>query len=158
MQTRLNFKAFLPALLVLLVLGLNSCQDDPIVTTLDQEQLVPGRLGGTWAKPTKIMTPEGVPAEVFGTMRLVFTTDESGKPSMFLGEDCPIIFSGSAGTWSVTGTQEDAKVKLTGVTPVDEFNAKVSSGALVISFRMGWENTETGVKGQGDFSATLSRQ
>lgn len=158
MQTRLNFKISFLALMVLAVVGLNSCKDDQIVTKMDLEQLVPGRLGGTWAKPTNIVTPEGVPAEVFGAMRLVFTTDESGKPSEFLGQDCPIIFSGSAGSWAVSGTQEGAKVKLTGVTPVDEFEAKVSSSALTISFKMGWENTDTGVKGQGDFSVTLKRQ
>ncbi len=158
MQTRLKFKTSFIALFVLVVLGLSSCKEDPSVGTLDGEQLVAGRLGGTWAKPTNIVTPTGVPAEVFGDMRLVLTTDDSGKPSEFLGQDCPIIFGGSAGTWTVTGTQEGAKVKLTGVTPVDEFDAKVSSGALIISFKMGWENTDTGVTGQGDFSVTLSRQ
>ena len=158
MQTRLNFKASLIALLVLVVVGLSSCKEDQLVGTLDAELLTPGRLGGTWAKPTNIVTPEGVPAEVFGTMRLVFTTDGSGNPSEFLGQDCPIVFSGSAGTWAVTGAQEDAKVTLTGITPVDEFTAKVSSNALTITFRMGWENTDTGVTGEGDFSVTLSRQ
>lgn len=158
MQTRLNFKSNLIALLVLVVIGLSGCKDDVQVGTLDAELLTPGRIGGTWAKPTNIVTPGGVPTEVFGAMRLVFTTDDSGMPAKFLAEDCPIIFGPSAGTWSVTGSQQEAKVKLTGVTPVDEFTAKVSSGALTISFRMGWENTETGVTGQGDFSVTLSRQ
>lgn len=158
MQTRLKFKTNVMALLVLIAIGLNSCKDDALVTQMDAELLTPGRLGGTWAKASNIVTPTGVPAEVFGTMRLVFTTDASGKPSQFLAQDCPIIFGTAAGTWDVTGTQEDAKVKLTGVTPVDEFTAKISSGSLVISFKMGWENTDTGVTGQGDFSVTLSRQ
>lgn len=158
MQTRLKFKTSLIALCVLVIVGLNACKDDNLVTTLDGEQLVAGRLGGTWARPTNIITPAGVPAEVFGSMRLVFTTDGKGQPSQFLGQDCPIVFAATEGTWSVTGTQEGAKVKLTGVTPVDEFDAKVSSGALTISFKMGWENTDTGVTGQGDFSVTLSRQ
>jgi hypothetical protein len=158
MKTRLKFKAGLSALFVLLVMGLSSCKDDSLKTTLDAEQLVSGRIGGTWANPSHIVTPEGVPPEVFGTMRLVFTTDDSGNPSEFLAKDCPIVFSAPAGKWAVSGTQEDAKIKLTGVSPVDEFSAKVSSGTLTISFKMGWENTETGVKGQGDFSVTLSRQ
>lgn len=158
METRLKFNAGLTALFLLLIIGLSSCKDDSLVTSLDPEQLVSGRLGGTWANPTHIVTPEGVPAEVFGAMRLVFTTDGSGKPSEFLAKDCPIVFSAPAGTWAVTGTQDDAKITLTGVTPVDEFSAKVSSGALTISFKMGWENTDTGVKGQGDFAVTLSRQ
>ncbi len=158
MKTRLKFKSSIIALFVLVALGLTSCKDDNLVTTLDGEQLVAGRLGGTWAKPTNIVTPAGVPAEVFGSMRLVFTTDGSGQPSQFLAQDCPIIFGPDAGTWAVTGTQEGAKVKLTGVTPVDEFDAKVSSGALIVSFKMGWENTDTKATGQGDFSVTLSRQ
>ncbi|WP_146202300.1 hypothetical protein [Dyadobacter jejuensis] len=154
----MNFKTSLLALVMLAVLGLSACKEDAIVTTLDPEQLVAGRLGGTWAKPTNIVTPEGVPSEVFGAMRLVLTTDELGKPSEFLGQDCPIIFSGEAGTWAATGSQDDAKVMLTGITPVDEFTAKVNSSSLIISFRMGWENTDTGVTGEGDFSVTLSRQ
>jgi hypothetical protein len=157
MQTR-KFKTSLIALCVLVVIGLSACKDDNLVGSLDAELLVPGRLGGTWAKASNIVTPQGVPPEVFGAMRLVFTTDVSGKPAQFLAQDCPIIFGPDAGTWSVTGTQEDAKVKLTGVSPVDEFTARVSSGSLIISFRMGWENTETGVTGQGDFSVTLNRQ
>lgn len=143
---------------MLLVLGLSSCKDDTLESTLDAEQLVSGRIGGTWASPSHIVTPEGVPAEIFGAMRLVFTTDETGKPSEFLAKDCPIVFSAPVGKWAVSGTQEDAKITLTGVSPVDEFSAKVSSGTLTISFKMGWENTDTGVKGQGDFSVTLSRQ
>jgi hypothetical protein len=154
MQTRLK----LITLFVLVVLGLSSCKDDSLSEAMDAAHLTSGRLGGTWAKPTSIVTPEGVPAEVFGAMRLVFTTDENGKPSEFLAKDCPIIFGSSAGTWAVSGSQENAKVTLTGVTPVDEFDAKVSSGTLTISFRMGWENTDTKATGQGDFSVTLSRQ
>jgi hypothetical protein len=158
MKTRLTFKAGLSALLMMLVMGLGSCEDEDLKKTLDAEQLVSGRIGGTWASPSHIVTPEGVPPEIFGAMRLVFTTDNSGNPDEFLAKDCPIVFSGPAGKWTVSGTQEDAKIKLTGVTPVDEFSAKVSAGTLTISFRMGWENTETGVQGQGDFSVTLSRQ
>jgi hypothetical protein len=158
MQTRSKLKTSLIALCVLIVIGLSACKDDVVVGSLDAEQLVAGRIGGTWAKPSNIVTPAGVPAEVFGAMRLVFTTDSEGKPAQFLAQDCPIIFGPDAGTWDVSGTQDDAKVKLTGVTPVDEFSAKVSSGSLVISFRMGWENTETGDTGQGDFSVTLNRQ
>lgn len=154
MQTRLK----LMALFVLVAMGLSSCKDDSLLAEMDAAELASGRLGGTWAKPTSIVTPEGVPAEVFGAMRLVFTTDEDGKPSEFLAKDCPIVFGGSAGTWAVSGSQENAKVTLTGVTPVDEFTAKVSSGTLTISFKMGWENTDTGATGQGDFSVTLSRQ
>lgn len=158
MQTILKFKTVLMALFVLAALGLGSCKDDSLSAEMDAAQLTSGRLGGTWAKPTNIFTPEGVPAEVFGAMRLVFTTDDSGNPSGFLAKDCPIVFGGSAGTWAVKGPQDNAEVTLTGVTPVDQFNAKVSSGTLTISFKMGWENTDTGVTGQGDFSATLSRQ
>ena len=158
MQTRLKFKTGLIALFVLVVMGLSSCKDDALSEQMDPADLASGRLGGTWAKPTSIVTPEGVPAEVFGAMRLVFTTDEAGKPSQFLAKDCPIVFGSSAGTWAVTGTQEDAKITLTGVTPVDEFTAKVSSGTLTLSFKMGWENTDTKATGQGDFSVTLSRQ
>lgn len=158
-QVRLNCNSrLLAALLMLVTLGLGACKDDVLLTPLDSEQLVSGRLGGTWAKPTNIVTPDGVPAEIFGSMRLVFTTDGSGKPAQFLGQECPIIFSGSAGTWQVSGTQDEASIQLTGITPVDEFKAKISSTALVISFKMGWENTETGVTGEGDFSVTLSRQ
>lgn len=158
MITRLKFKAGITTVLILLIAGLNACKDDVVTSTMDAEQLVPGRLGGTWAKPSNIVTPEGVPAEVFGAMRLVFTTDETGKPSQFLATDCPIVFGATKGTWAVTGTQENAKVTLTGVTPVDEFDAKVTASTLTLSFVMGWENTDTGAKGQGNFSVTLSRQ
>jgi hypothetical protein len=158
MQTRLKIKTGIIALCMLVVLGLNACTEAPIVTSLDGEQLVAGRLGGTWAKPTDIVTPAGVPAEVFGAMRLVFTTDQEGQPAKFLAQECPIIFGTTEGEWDITGTQENGNVKLTGITPVDEFVIKVSSNNLRISFKMGWENTETGATGQGDFSVTLSRQ
>jgi hypothetical protein len=158
MQTRLKIKKGIFALCMLVVLGLNACTEDPIVTTLDAEQLVAGRIGGTWAKPSNIVTPDGVPAEVFGAMRLVFTTTPDGQPDKFLAQESPIIFGTTEGVWAVTGNQDDAQVKLTGVTPVDEFSAKVSSNNLIISFKMGWENTETGATGQGDFSVTLTRQ
>lgn len=139
-------------------LGVSSCKEEPLPAVPDAGQLVAGRLDGTWANPTNIVTPEEVPAEVFGSMRLVFTTDESGQPSEFLARDCPIVFSGTAGAWAVSGNESDGKVTLTGVTPVDEFDIKVSSASLTISFHMGWENTDTGEKGRGDFRVTLARQ
>lgn len=144
------------ALLVLMTLG--SCQEEVVPDALDPAELVAGRLAGTWGKPTKIITPENVPAEVFGAMRLVFTADGENKPSQFLAKDCPIVFSGTEATWQVTGTEHEAIVSLTGVTPVDEFRASVSSTTLTLNFHMGWENTDTGDTGRGDFSVTLSRQ
>lgn len=152
---RFNFPGFL---LLLALLALGSCKEEEFPVGLDSEQLVAGRLAGTWAKPTQIVTPDDVPPEVFGAMRLVFTTDPSGEPAQFLAKDCPIVFAGTDATWKVEGNELDAKVSLSGVAPVDEFEARVSSASLTIRFHMGWENTDTGETGQGNFSVTLSRQ
>ena len=156
---RLNVKFFL-MLFVAGTTGLASCKKDVLQREmLTPEQLIAGRLSGTWITPGNIITPDNVPAEVFGTMRLVITSDETGKPSKFLAQDCPIIFGNAdLGTWQVTGTEDSAKVNVTGVGPVDEFTARVSSNSLTISFFMGWENTDTKVKGKGNFRVTLTRQ
>lgn len=156
---KLNTK-FILVILVSCITILASCTKDKVLHEIaGPEQLAMGRLNGTWASPSNIVTPDGVPAEVFGTMRLVFTTDESGNPSQFLAQGCPIIF-GNAGTgsWTVTGDQENAQVKLVGIEPVDEFTAKVSGTTLTLSFYMGWENTDTQETGQGNFQVTLIRQ
>ncbi len=156
---RLNSK-FIFAVLVAGVMSCMSCKKDKIQhTVLNPEELVSGRLSGTWAFPSNIVTPDNVPAEVFGTMRLVFTTDDLGAPSKFLAQDCPIVFGNTgAGSWSVTGTQDSAIVKLVGVEPLDEFSVKVSGSALTLSFYMGWENTDTKDTGKGEFQVTLTRQ
>lgn len=141
------------------VVSLNSCKKETISgVELDEKQLVAGRLAGTWASPSAVVVPESVSTEVFGGMRLVFTTDEQGYPAAFTAKDCPIIFSNTAGTWNINGTEEQATVSLTGITPVDEMDIKISGQHMVLSFHMGWENTETGETGQGDFSVTLTRQ
>jgi hypothetical protein len=160
MQTRFKFKTGILALLVLLAVGLTSCEEDIDMpgTAMDGGLLAAGRVGGTWAKPTNIVTPTGVPAEVFGAMRLVFTTDQTGQPAKFLAQDCPIIFETKEGDWTITGNEANATIKLAGIAPVDEFYARVSSNNLILNFKMGWENTETGATGEGDFSVTLSRQ
>lgn len=148
----------LTLLLTVLLWG-SSCEKEVINGTVgNQEQLLIGRISGTWAKPAQIITPAEVPAEVFGDMRLVFTTDESGKPKAFLGKDCPIVFSATESTWTASGTEEQAIISLEGTTPVDEFNVKVNANSMTLSFYMGWENTETGETGKGDFRVTLSRQ
>ncbi|MCO5240973.1 MAG: hypothetical protein M9904_13065 [Chitinophagaceae bacterium] len=156
---RLNVKFFL-VLLIAGVMGLSSCTKDRLRHEMpDKELLLAGRFDGTWTTPGNIVTPGNVPAEVFGTMRLVFTTDESGNPLKFLAQDCPIIFGNTgAATWTVTGSQDDAKVNITGAGPVDEFTATVTSNQLTISFYMGWENTDTKETGKGDFRVTLIRQ
>ena len=83
----------------------------------------------------------------------------SGNPSKFLAQDCPIVFgTAGAGTWTVTGTQDSALVKVTGVEPLDEFSVKVTGATLTLSFYMGWENTDTKATGKGNFKVTLSRQ
>lgn len=135
-----------------------SCREENLHPIPDPDQLVAGRLSGTWANPSNIVTPEGVPPEVFGAMRLVFTTDENGYPNKFLAQECPIIFTGVDGTWSISGTENDASVTLTNVSPVDEFKAQITNTSLIITFHMGWENTETGETGRGDFSVTLARK
>ncbi|HRN58070.1 MAG TPA: hypothetical protein PLL71_16545 [Agriterribacter sp.] len=156
---RLNVQFFL-MLLMAGTLGIASCTKDKLKHEVPgREELVSGRLAGTWAGPANIITPENVPEEVFGTMRLVFTTDETGNPSKFLAQGCPIVFGNAgAGTWTVAGTDDSAKVNLTGIAPVDEFNVSVTSSTLTISFYMGWENTDTKVTGKGDFRVTLTRQ
>ncbi len=161
MAKKLTFKTVLMTLAVLLVvIGASSCEKDILhPNTLNGDQLVAGRLDGTWGSPRDIVTPENVPAEVFGAMRLVFTTDANGNPSKFLAQDCPIVFgNGGEATWKVTGTEADAGVTLTGAGPVDDFKVKVTSETLVLSFQMGWENTETKATGKGNFQVTLARQ
>ena len=156
---RLNTKLLL-VLLVAGITGITACKKDKVDhEVLSPEQLVSGRLAGTWAVPSNMVTPSNVPPEVFGNMRLVFTTDDTGTPSGFLAKDCPIVF-GNAGTgaWTITGTQDSAMVKLTGIEPVDEFTVKVTSTSLTLSFYMGWENTDTKVTGEGNFKVTLARQ
>ncbi|HTN06003.1 hypothetical protein [Agriterribacter sp.] len=156
---RLNAKILL-VLLVAGITGAASCTKDKLKhEVLDPEQLVSGRLAGTWAHPSNIVTPDNVPPEVFGGMRLVFTTDASGNPSQFLAQDCPIVFGNAgAGAWTVTGTQDSAMVNVTGVDPLDEFSVKVTTSTLTLSFYMGWENTDTKATGQGNFKVTLARQ
>ncbi|HRP54923.1 hypothetical protein [Agriterribacter sp.] len=156
---KLNLKLFL-VLLIAGMAGVASCTKDKLRHEVpDPEQLVSGRLAGTWANPGNIVTPDNVPSEVFGTMRLVFTTDASGNPEKFLAQNCPIVF-GNAGvaTWTVTGTEDSATVNVTGVEPVDEFSVKVEGSTLTLSFYMGWENTDTKATGKGDFRVTLTRQ
>ena len=156
---RLNTK-FLLVLLVAGIAGAASCTKDKLKhEVLNPDQLVSGRLAGTWAIPSNVITPDNVPPEVFGGMRLVFTTDDAGNPSKFLARDCPIVFGNAgAGTWTVTGTQDSAMVNVVGVEPLDEFSVKVTSSALTLSFYMGWENTDTKATGKGNFQVTLARQ
>ncbi len=137
-----------------------SCNKDRLQhTVLSPEQLVSGRLSGTWAIPSNIVTPGNVPSEIFGSMRLVFTTDETGAPSKFLARDCPIVFgSAGAGSWTVIGTQDSAVVNVAGVEPLDEFGVKIAGSTLTLSFYMGWENTDTKETGEGNFQVTLTRQ
>ncbi len=147
----------------MLVMGLlvafNACREESIsMSALDAEQLIAGRIDGTWTDPSNIITPSTVPPEIFGNMRLVFTTDAKGYPAQFIARECPIIFSSSEGSWSVTGTDADASVSLSGVSPVDEMKVTVTSKSLTLSFYMGWENTETGETGEGNFSVTLTRK
>ena len=157
MRTTLNFRNIIPILFATLMV-LSSCKENPISTTeLDDIQLVAGRIDGTWGKPSGIETPDDLPAEIFGDMRLVFTTDNDGYPAQFMAKDCPIVFSSSAGTWSVSGTETSATVSLSEVLPVDEITIAVTGTTMTISFYMGWENTETGETGQGDFRVTLTR-
>ncbi|NGM64109.1 hypothetical protein [Sphingobacterium sp. SGR-19] len=146
-------------ILVAMVLATTSCEKEMIERTVpNPEQLLAGRLTGTWVNPVNIITPTDVPPEVFGNMRLVFTTDDAGNPAAFLGKDCPIVFSAAESSWVVTGTQELTTVKLSGTAPVDEFQAQVDANNLTLSFYMGWENIETGETGEGDFQVTLTRQ
>jgi len=161
MIKRLNLRSVLIVLVALvLVAGVSSCAKDVLhPDNLSGDQLTAGRLDGTWAAPRDIVTPVTVPAEVFGSMRLVFTTDASGNPLKFMAHDCPIIFSNAtAGSWLATNTADSAKVNLTGVGPVDNFSVKVTASTLTLSFFMGWENTDTKATGKGNFKVTLARQ
>ena len=149
--------------IIILVMGLlmmfNSCTEETIsMSNLDAEQLIAGRIDGTWANPSNIVTPNSVPPEIFGNMRLVFTTDAKGYPAQFIAKECPIVFSSYESSWSVTGTDSNARVSLADVSPVDEMNVTVTSTSLTLSFYMGWENTETGETGEGNFSVTLTRK
>lgn len=156
---RLNAK-FLLVLLVAGIVVTTSCTKERLKHEVPSaEQLVSGRLAGTWAVPSNIITPDNIPSEIFGNMRLVFTTDETGQPSKFLAQDCPIIFGNAGtGTWTVAGTQDSALVNVVGVEPVDAFSINVTSSTLTMSFYMGWENTDTKVTGKGNFRVTLTRQ
>ncbi|GAA4319727.1 hypothetical protein GCM10023149_18600 [Mucilaginibacter gynuensis] len=152
---------FIVLVALIVVAGATSCNKDLVHpdNNLSADQLVAGRLDGTWATPRDIVTPENVPAEVFGSMRLVFTTEASGNPARFMAQDCPVVFGNNAsGTWSVKQTADSAKVNVAGIGPVDDFNIKVSSNSLTISFFMGWENTDTKATGKGNFRVTLARQ
>jgi|LSQX01.2.fsa_nt_gb hypothetical protein len=142
---------------------LYSCKENtPVSDDLqkDETQLIAGRVFGTWASPSKIITPNDVPSGIFGNMRLFFSVDEDGYPLKFIANNCPIIFDSEEATWSVSKIEGDdeAEITLQGVGPVDVFNIKVSSKTLIISFYMGWENTETLETGEGDFSVTLERK
>lgn len=159
MKRMINLKNLFVVAAALVLLG--ACKKDelPANSNLTGDKLTAGRLNGTWASPRDIVTPETVPAEVFGGMRLVFTTDDTGNPSKFIAKNCPIVFSeATPADWSVTGTADSAKVKLTGISPVDDFDVKVSSNTLTLSFFMGWENTDTKETGKGSFKVTLVRQ
>lgn len=142
----------------ILFVGLYSCKEDTINRIVPKgEQITIGRLSGTWANPTKIITPEGVPSEVFGEMRLTFTTDNYGNPDKFLAKKSPIIFSEKPGLWEITGDDFN-KVFLSNVEPIDEFEIEITSTTLKIKFYVGWENTETGETGEGNFGVTLTRK
>jgi len=156
----MKFKNTLSLMLILVVMVLGaSCEKEMIDRTVpNPKQLLAGRLMGTWGNPANIITPTDVPPDVFGDMRLVFTTDEAGNPAVFFGKDCPIVFSATESAWVVSGTPELTTVKLSGTAPVDEFEAHVDAKNLTVAFYMGWENMETGEIGEGNFQVTLSRQ
>lgn len=161
MKKKFNFKSVVMLLgAFVLLAGLSSCAKEMLrPDVLSGDQLISGRLDGTWTKPTNMITPAGVPQDVFGAMRLVFTTDESGNPLKFIAQDCPIVFSNAVpGAWRITGNADSAQVNLAGVGPVDDFKVKVSANSLNLSFFMGWENTDTKATGKGNFQVTLSRQ
>lgn len=151
-------KSFAIAAFAALVLAFQSCKDESIIEHgLDAEQLAAGRIAGSWGSPSNIITPNNLPDEIFGDMRLVFTTDADGYPDQFIAKGSTIVFSSEAGNWSVDTSGDIPAVTLTDVVPVDEFTASAGSNSLIISFYMGWENTDTGETGEGEFSATLSR-
>jgi hypothetical protein len=160
MIKKINLKTVMIVLAAFIVAASSSCSKDTLrPNNLSGNQLISGRLDGTWAAPRDIVTPATVPAEVFGAMRLVFTTDDAGNPLNFVAQNSPVVFTNSTSAkWNVSGTADSAKVKLTGITPVDEFSVKVSSTTLTLSFFMGWENTDTKATGKGNFKVTLIRQ
>jgi|GEM_PF-1627996 hypothetical protein len=145
----------------MLLASLQSCKEEEIVgLDLDTQQLLAGRIDGTWASPSKLVLPDNLPDEIFGSMRLVFTTDDNGYPKQFYAENCPIVFSSSISNWTLVNSNQDSTsvVTLGNVTPVDSFKVSVNASYLTLSFYMGWENTDTGDAGQGNFSVTLTRQ
>jgi hypothetical protein len=143
----------------MLFVSFNSCKEEEIMTQgLDAELLVAGRIDGTWGNPSKIVVPDNLPHELFGKMRLVFTTDQDGYPSRFYAENCPVVFNSALSNWTLRNQDSASVVSLDKVGPVDSFKVNVSSSYLTISFYMGWENTDTKATGQGNFSVTLSRQ
>ena len=143
---------------MLILLSMVACKKEVLHDKIESGKLIAGRMSGTWAAPMNMETPPEVPKEIFGNMRLVFTVDESGNPKEFLAQDCPIVFNGTTSTWTVTGTEDDIDLKLAGTSPVDELKAKIKGNQLTLTFYMGWENTETGKTGKGDFSIILVRQ
>ncbi|RYY37408.1 MAG: hypothetical protein EOP46_02780 [Sphingobacteriaceae bacterium] len=161
MTKKLNVRLIFNVLIALIVVaGTASCSKDVLrPNELSAEGLVSGRLDGTWTSPRDIVTPANVPSEIFGSMRLVFTTNEKGEPVKFIAHDSPIVFgTGAAADWTATAAGDSTSIKLTGVGPVDDFKVKVSSNFMTISFYMGWENTETKATGKGNFKVTLARQ
>jgi hypothetical protein len=157
MIKKINLKT---VFIVLAAMIVSSCSKETLnPKALAGNQLMAGRLDGTWAAPRDMVTPATVPADVFGAMRLVFTTDAAGNPLRFIAHNSPIVFSNAtAGAWKITSTADSAKVSLAGITPVDDFTVKVSSNTLTLSFFMGWENTDTKATGKGNFKVTLVRQ
>ncbi len=145
---------------VLITLVYTACKEDAITEHgLDSDQLTAGRIAGVWENPSNIITPDDVPEEVFGEMRLRFTTDDQGYPDQFAATGCPIVFSTGASSWSLNVGNEVTTLMLADVVPVDSFNVvEVTGNALTLSFYMGWENTETGDMGEGTFGVTLTRQ
>ena len=159
-----RIKSFLKQIFTLIALtflisALSSCEKQAILEHgLDEIQLAAGRVAGTWTSPSSIKTPDGVPSDIFGDMRLLFTTDKEGYPGKFVAKNCPIVFSSDAENWAITLKEDNNEISLTDIVPVDVFSFKVNASTLTISFHMGWENTETGEQGEGDFSATLIRK
>lgn len=144
--------------IIMLVIVFQSCKEDTIIEHgFDAEQLAAGRIAGTWGSPSNIITPSDVPTAVFGEMRLLFTTNDEGYPDKFIAKGCPIVFSNGAGNWSISTNDNLINITLGEVVPVDEFKVSATGSSLIISFYMGWENTETGESGEGEFSATLRR-
>lgn len=147
---------YLIALFLLLITA--ACEKDLSNESLiDRDQLAVEQLSGTWGRPFNVQTPGTVPPEIFGNIRLLFLTDASGNPTEFLASDCPIIFNNEQSHWSTSTTDSGIQIKLSEVGPVDNFSAILDGTTLTLSFYMGWENTETGATGAGDFQVSLSR-